>query len=323
MTGINRGLLLTAATAMVFAVGCGDTSMTDAGTGACTTDANCGTGKVCHPVLKECVSSCTGSSDCPAAEKTCAKFDGTAATASSPGFCQCSTDALCNNSVAGNICSAATKQCKAKCVGLGGCPANYSCNETSGQCVGGGTDAGTGTDGGTDAGVTTCNPNNSQPDICGHGSVCTSINTCEASVDGTCGNIANAKNPAAPTMARPAFNAATSTGAVIFNIVDEATNDDAFCTAPAIAFTMTIYAYAATGTTFPATKSGLSGFYYFNSAGTPSDATVSVRGSDYTQIDNGKMMSAKLTLCSTTATTSLTAGFGFSNGNGYCATITH
>jgi|LakWasMet46_HOW7_FD_contig_111_53844_length_2376_multi_6_in_0_out_0_2 hypothetical protein len=321
MTRINRGTLLTAA--LMFAVGCGDTMTTTDGGNGCSTDSNCASGKVCHPVLKECVQSCTGSSDCPAAEKTCAKFDGTAATTASPGFCQCSTDALCANSIPGNVCMTATKICSAKCTATSGCPSGSTCNTTTGQCSGATTDAGT-TDAGmtTDAGVT-CNPNNTQPDICGQGSVCTSANTCETVVDGTCSNIASAKNPAAPTMARPAYVAGTSTGAVIFNVVDEATNDDAFCGAGTTAFTVTVYAYAPQGMTFPATKSALPGFYYFNAAGTPTDATASIRPSDYTQIDGGKMMSAKLTLCSSSTTTTLQAGFAFSNGNGYCVSITH
>jgi hypothetical protein len=123
-------------------------------------------------------------------------------------------------------------------------------------------------------------------------------------------------------MARPAFVAGTSTGGVIFNVVDEATNDDAFCGSGVNAFTVTVYAYAPVGQTFPTSKSNLPGFYYFNSAGNPLDATASIRPNDYQQLDNGKMMSAKLTLCSTNAVNSLQAGFAFTNGNGYCINIT-
>ncbi|MFT3709093.1 MAG: hypothetical protein QM817_15720 [Archangium sp.] len=322
MNRLNRGVVFAAAAAAIFAMGCGGTTDTDAGT-TCTTDSNCGTGKGCHPVLKSCVTVCTSGSDCPASEKTCAKVNNSTST-----FCTCATDALCNSAVPGNVCNLATLQCGGKCTSSANCPSGSTCNTTSGVCsaVGGGTDggsdAGTGMDAGTDAGVT-CNPNNNQPDTCGHGSVCTTAMTCEVKNDDTCGNIANAKDPAMPTQARTAFNPATSTGAVIFNIVDEATNDDAFCGTGPTAFTVTVYAYAPSGTMFPAQKSGLPGFYYYDSSGAPLDAVPSVRPSGYTQISGGAMMSAKVTLCSNTATTSLTAGFAFSNGNGYCVNITH
>lgn len=315
MTIINRALWLSAAATAVFAMGCGETSTTDAGTDAgtgagCTSDTQCSTGKVCHPVLKSCVASCTGSTDCPAAEKTCAKFDGTAATASSPGFCQCSTDALCSNSVAGNICSTATKQCTAKCTSSS-CPTGSTCNSTTGQCAGGGTDAGSdaGTDAGTDAGVT-CNTNNDQPDVCGYGSACTASMTCEAIVDGTCANVA----------ARPAWTSA-STGPVIFNIVDEA--DVAADCAADNAFTMTVYAYAGSSpATFPAMKSALPGFFYYTSTGTQVDIPTNLlRQSNYTVFAGSKVIGAKFTVCST-ATSSIVVGVGFTNGNGYCTTLT-
>lgn len=315
----NRRVLFSATLSLVVAAGCGELGGNDAGT-SCSTDANCSTGKVCHPVLKACVDSCTGGDTCPAEAKTCAKADGSAATSSSPGFCQCSTDALCNNKVAGNICSAATKQCSAKCTSNSNCPSGYTCNSTSGQCTGGSTG-----DAGSDAGMmmdagTTCNMANAQPDVCAHGWLCTTGSVCGAAVDGTCGNIANAKNPAAPTMARPAFVAGTSTGPVIFNIVDEATDDDAFCASGQTAFTVTLHAYQAAGSLFPATKSGLMGLWYFDSSGTPVDAVASARPSGYTQLDNGKGMTLKVTLCPA-AGTSLQAGFAFTNGNGYCINI--
>lgn len=328
MNGMTRGLWLSAAaTIAIFTTACGDIGPTDAGSG-CSTDSNCATGKVCHPVLKSCVASCTGSSDCPAAEKTCAKFDGTAATASAPGFCQCSTDALCSNSVAGNICSTATLQCTAKCTSNASCPGTSTCNTTTGQCSGGSTDAGSDAgmtmDAGTDAGLPmTCTSSNTQPDVCGHGNVCTSANTCEVVTDGTCTNIANGKSAPGSTTPRTPFVAATSTGPVIFNVVDETTNDDAFCTMSQTAFTFTVYAYSATGTTFPATGAGLSGFYYYRTDGSAvaMSSGVSFRPSGYTQLAGGAMASVKLTLCSDTVVSSLQIGVGFTNGNGYCAMI--
>jgi hypothetical protein len=311
MTTRTRGLLLAAAFATLFAMGCGDLNGSDGGTNTCSTDANCGDGKVCHPVLKECIPSCTAAADCPSTAKTCKRFDGSEPTASSPGFCQCSTDALCNGGSSGSlVCSTATKRCENKCTSNSNCPSNFTCDTATGQCVAGGSDGGT--DGGTDAGVT-CNSNNSQPDVCGYGSVCTSSNTCEAIVDDrSCPNIANS--------GRPAWTSA-STGPVIFNVVDEA-DIQTDCSGTGVnAFTVTVYAYAGPGQTFPANKSNLPGFYYYTSTGMAVDIPTNLlRQSNYTLYGN-TVMGAKFTLCST-ATSSIVAGFGFTNGNGVCKTLT-
>lgn len=312
MTRNFKGLWLIGTVAALFAMGCGETSGTDGGTG-CTTDANCGTGKVCHPVLKECITSCTGSSDCPASAKTCARFDGTAGSASSPGFCQCSTDQLCNGGMTGAlVCSEATKRCENKCTSNSNCPSGYTCETSTGQCKGGGgSDAGM--DAGTmDAGMTTCNSSNTQPDVCGHTNVCTSANTCEAITDGTCSNI---------TMATRTPFTSASTGPVIFNVVDEMTDDDTFCAAGTTAFTSTIYAYAAVGSMFGTTGSGLPAGSYYLTDGSAQTIQGKFRPSGYTQLAGGAMMSLKVTLCSPTAMNQLVAGFGFDNGNGYCVTI--
>lgn len=309
MTTGMRGLLLTAAFATLFAMGCGETSGTDGGSNTCSTDANCGDGKVCHPILKECIPSCNVAADCSEqAQKKCARYDGTDATMTSPGFCQCSTDALCNTSVSGQICSTATKRCENKCTSNSDCPSGYTCDTTSGQCSGGNTDAGM--DAGMDAGVT-CNSMGTQPDVCGYGSVCTSSNSCEAVVDDTsCSNIANS--------GRPAWTSA-STGPVIFNVVDEA-DDQTKCTTDN-AFTVTVYAYTKAGDTFPAMKSNLPGFFYYTSSGMAVDIPTSLlQQANYTLYGN-TVMGAKFTLCST-ATSSIVAGFGFTNGNGYCTTLT-
>lgn len=311
MTTGMRGLLLTAAFATLFAMGCGETSGTDGGSNTCSTDANCGDGKVCHPILKECITSCTGSSDCPASAKTCARFDGTAGSMASPGFCQCSTDQLCNGGSTGAlVCSTATKRCENKCTSNSDCPSGFTCDSASGQCGGGNTDAGTDAGMDMDAGVT-CNSANAQPDTCGYGSVCTSSNSCEAVVDDTsCSNIANS--------GRPAWTSA-STGPVIFNVVDEV-DDQTKCTTDN-AFTVTVYAYVKAGDTFPAMKSNLPGFFYYTSSGTAVDIPTNLlQQANYTLYGN-TVMGAKFTLCST-ATSSIVAGFGFTNGNGYCATLT-
>ncbi len=318
MMSLNRGFWLTAAVTAVMAMGCGEIGPgTDAGNG-CSTDANCGTGRVCHPVLKECVSSCTGASDCPASAKTCARLDSTAVSATTPGFCQCATDALCNGGTAGSlVCSNQTKLCTAKCTANSQCLQGATCDTATGQCTGGGTgdggtDAGTDagvTDAGTDAGVTACTSTNTQPDTCLYGSVCTAANTCEAIADGTCSNVSG----------RAAWTSA-STGPVIFNVVSEAP-DATGCTANN-PFTLTLYAYAGPGMTFPAQKSNLPGFFYYTASGNTVDIPTNLlTQGNYTLYSNGAVMGAKFTLCSTNAS-QLVAGFGFTNGNGYCATLT-
>jgi len=311
MTLGTKTLWLAAAAAALFAMGCGETSGSDAGTDTCSSDANCATGKVCHPVLKECVTSCTGSADCPSSAKTCAKYDGTPGSTSAPGFCQCSTDQLCNDGSTGDrVCSTATKRCENKCTSSSMCPSGYTCNTGTGQCGMGGTDAGS--DAGTgDAGIT-CNSTNAQPDTCGYGSACTSSNTCEAITDDrSCSNIANS--------GRPAWSS-SSTGPVIFNVVDEA-DVAADCTADN-PFTVTVYAYAAPGQTFPPNKSNLPGFFYYTSSGTAVDIPTNLlRTTGYTLYSGNTVMGAKFTLCST-ATSSIVAGFGFTNGNGWCQTLT-
>lgn len=310
MLRLNRALWLSAAAAL-FAFGCGDGGGSDGGT-SCTSDATCGSGKVCHPILKECIASCTGSSDCPSTAKTCAKFDGTAGSASAPGFCQCSTDQLCNGGSTGSlVCSTATKRCENKCTSNSGCPSGYTCNTTTGQCSGGG-----GGDAGMDGGATTCNSANSQPDVCGYGKVCNSANTCDPVVDGTCVNVTQAiakSNHTAWTSA--------STGPIIFNAIDEAHDLSADC-AMGNAFTTTVYAYAPTGSTFPAMKSALPGFFYLDSSGNKTDIPTNLlKQSNYAQIDSGKMMSAKFTFCPTSVTSNLGVAVAFTNGNGFCFTL--
>jgi hypothetical protein len=170
------------------------------------------------------------------------------------------------------------------------------------------TDAGMG-----DAGVVACTSSANQPDTCGYGKVCNSANTCDPVTEGTCENITKA------SAADHAPWTASSTGPVIFNVVDEATDVAADC-ASDNAFTATVWAYQGT-TALPATKSALPGFYYYKSTGAKIDVVSSyLKESNYTQYAGGAMMSAKFTLCSSN-TSALDVAFGFANGNGYCVTL--
>lgn len=302
----NRGLWLAAAASIAFTMGCGGNDKPDGGTGSCTTDATCGTGKGCHPVLKTCVSTCTGATDCPSNEKTCAKINNSASS-----FCTCSTDALCANSNAGQICNAATSQCSAKCTATS-CPSGFTCNMTSGQCTGGGMTM--------DAGVS-CTSTNPEPDVCGYANVCYTNNRCDAAANDTCPNITMSTHTP--------WNPSTSTGPVIYNVVDDA-DVAAGCPGASgdVAFTLTLYAYAGPNYTFPATIGAATQLTYYTSQGTARPINNVVVGSQtnawshYIASNMGKNVEIKMTLCAPAGTTALTAGFAFSGGNAVCADLT-
>ena len=307
MTRHNRGLWLTAAATIAFAMSCGGNDTPDGGTGACTSDSTCGTGKGCHPVLKTCVATCTGASDCPSAEKTCAKIN-----ASTSSFCTCSTNALCAASTAGNICNSGTRQCSAKCTATS-CPSGLTCDTVSGNCSGGGSDAGT-----MDAGVP-CTSTNFEPDVCGYAKVCYSDNKCDTADDARCGNITAAITANNYT----AWNAATSTGPVIYNVTDD-TDVAAGCTgAGDVAFTTTVYAYAGP-TVFTADINAAIQLAYYTTTGAKRPingvqvGNASNAWSHYTVSNAGKNVEIKMTLCAPSGTTTLTTGFAFSGGNAFC-----
>ncbi len=323
MKRFNRELCAGAAGAAVafLMVACGATPMTSTG---CTSDAECGTGKMCHPTLKQCITSCTGSSDCPSSAKTCATYAGAAYKAGgAAAFCQCSTDALCGS---GQICQlSATKTCTAKCATSSDCGSGATCNSTTGVCTGSATvtDAGSGT---ADAGSTTadagCSTTNVQPDFCGYGNACFDDHSCGAIVEGACSNVTNAVAKSNHT----AWTSA-STGPVIFNVVKE-TAVQADCANAADggvpgAFTLSVYAYAGS-TAFPATKTNLPGFFYLNGSGEKIDIPANLlKSSNYTVLDaNNKSMKATFTLCGAVGATSIQAAFTFTNGNAACATLT-
>ena len=328
MKNLNIILAFAAAVAVGAFVGCGDMGGADAGDGSCTTDATCGTGLGCHPVLKKCIATCTGGADCPSSAKTCATLNG-----STKSFCQCSTDALCGTDL---ICSNLTKRCESKCTSNASCPSGATCSVDAGQCIGGASDAGT--DGGTDAGTVdagpacdlgtctggkvcnfttgacetaaTCSTANAQPDTCGYAGFCADT-TCRQVEAATCVNFQQ-------TSSMPTFNARTSTGPIIYGFTDETIDDATFCTAPALAYTLTLKAYS--NTDFPAASAALPGFFYVKSDGSKIGVVANImRPSGYVKNPtHPKMATFKVTLCSSTVTSNLGAGFYFDNGNETC-----
>ena len=163
-----------------------------------------------------------------------------------------------------------------------------------------------------DAGVL-CD-NSTQPDVCGYGNACDAANRCGPVDVGTCSNVAN-----------HAAWSSTSTGPVIFRVVDEPIDDQTQCVGSATPFTVTIYAYTGTNPpVFPAQKSNLPGFFYYTTSGSAIDIPLNfLQQSNYTLYANLYVMSGKFTLCGAAGATTLQAGFGFTNGNPVCATLTH
>jgi hypothetical protein len=320
MTRHNRGLWLTAAAAIAFAIsGCGEMNPgTDSGSNTCTSDTSCGAGKACHPVLKECQKTCTGATDCPSQEKTCKAIN-----ASTALFCTCSTDPFCAAAVPGNICNAVTQQCSSKCTTTS-CPTAYTCNATSGQCIANAPTDG-GTDGGTDAGMNmdagvACTSTNFEPDVCGYAKVCYANNLCDTAADDRCANITAAIAATNYT----AWNPASSTGPVIYNVTDD-TDVAAGCTGVGdVAFTTTVYAYSGT-TLFDTNITAAIQLAYYTSLGAKRPingvqvGNVSNAWSHYTVSNGGKNAEMKMTLCAPAGTTTLTTGFAYSVGNAYCA----
>lgn len=255
---------------------------------------SCTSSQVCHPITNKCVATCTSASSCPSASQSCTDLAGTSAK-----VCTCSSDNMCTTTEA---CQG-WGQCAAKCTGASDCPSGYSCNSTNGRCTRPGMDAGT-----------ACTSTNQQPDNCGYGKVCQTGGACQDAQKGTCSNFSS-------THSTSNWSPANATGPVIYSHIDANPDDATACTMGS-AYTVTLSAY--TSLTFPANESNLPGFKYVTTTGTEIDipATLLTQG-NYTVSSDMKHATMRFTLCSTTALTSIQAGFYFTGGNPYCATLTN
>lgn len=174
--------LAAAAFGVVLFMGCGDEG--GGGRTACTTDASCATGQLCHPTAKVCVTACSSAADCPSEEKTCDTLTG-----ASGKFCQCSTTALCGGGTGSTaICSSTDKICETKCGSDADC-GGRTCNTTTGEC-----EESTGTLG------KTCSTTAAQPAICDNGQFCsgTSAPVCTAVPAPTCMNFTGGSHASTP-----------------------------------------------------------------------------------------------------------------------------
>lgn len=340
MKRINAGLWLLAAVTLATFVACGDPGPNDGGSG-CTSDSSCGTGKMCHPLLKTCLPTCTGGSDCPSTAKTCRTFSGR-----DPGdagtelpFCQCSTTALCGASTV--ACMANTHTCENKCTSNSGCWGG-TCNTTTGECSGGGGGGDGGTDGGascsynptaippsevrcTGSAAMFCNwatnqcvapaacSGASQPGTCGYGAFCGG-SACDQIHMPTCANFTP------PGGATPTWTP-VSTGPIIWKIDTDSSPATANCFKGFFNHSMYINAYR-TDADFPTQLSALGGIFYIDGNGGSQDLTAGLPGSYYVRDGtNARQMRLRVYLCAKTAT-AFSAGYRLTNGNESCPTTT-
>jgi hypothetical protein len=179
------------------------------------------------------------------------------------------------------------------CNGQGQCTGSDVCNFTTGKCEA----------------AAACTTNNAQPDTCAYGQACFGT---------ACGEINTAQHASCANLTSDAsfsWDPATQNGPVIYNITDDATDDQMFCTSGTYAHTVHVYAYWTQS--WPAQAANAPTFTYVNSAGAEANAKNSSRPSGY--VASGTLVDWKVTLCAMSGS-ALTAGFYFSQGNGFCIT---
>ena len=302
-------LMLTALGAMSgFMVGCGDD---DKGADTCTTNADCAGTEICHPTSNVCVATCSSASDCPDTAKTCAPLGGSGADATK-NICKCSTDVLCNGGTGSSstdlVCSNLDRVCVTKCSSNANCGTGRTCNTGTGQCEQGG--------GGNPGGTCT----GEGQSTCSYGQFCSSSRCTPAPVaPTTCENF---------TSNRPSWDPASSTGPVIYQVSRiryevGSGNCNPMGGAPD-AFILSVRAYR-TDADWPATRAGLSGFFYVTTAQARFnvvDSGLLVPGTGYNRNPaNSKDAEFQVYLCRPTGSQNLQVGFFFTNGNPVCQDI--
>jgi hypothetical protein len=298
-------LVLTALGAMSgFMVGCGDEEGTS---NTCSTNDDCAGTEICHPTAGVCVTTCESGSDCPNTAKTCAPLGGTGADAATK-ICQCSTDVLCNGGTDSDstdmVCSDLDNVCVTKCTADSDCSGDRTCNTGSGQCEEG------------DVTPTTCSGTGKS--TCAYGDFCSNSTCTDAPVaPTTCENFSTN---------RPNWNATSSTGPVIYEVsgITYQTNSS-YCAASAPdAFIVRVRAYR-TDTDWPATRSGLSGFFYVNTGATSFDVVGSgllVPNTGYNRnTSNPRDAEFQVYLCRPSNSQTIQTGFYFTGGNPVCQQV--
>lgn len=344
MTFKRIGLILTPAALSLVLMGCPEGGEN---AGTCTSDSQCLTGEICHPVEKICVKTCTAATDCPDSAKTCDVLAGAGGADGGTGtkICKCSTTQLCNAGEVGGslVCSDETKVCVVKCssdaaCGAGrkcvneqckadaavctpACTGNQVCDPSSKTCV----DKCT-WDGSCAAGkvcnitsgvcetAATCSASAAQPSTCAYGQYCTASNACAWVPKATCTNFSGA-TPAD-------WNPATSTGPIIYSVTGTIAPNTTWCAGGGdhVAAVVKAYMNPNTADTFPATKSEVQGFFYVKVDGSTNDVTNMMQNADYVRASDGKSVTMTLhTGCYTSNTISF--GVMSTTGNEFCAQI--
>lgn len=270
------------------------------GSTVCSADTDCLGTEICHPTAKVCVTTCTAGADCPDSAKTCAAVS----TTDTRKVCQCSTDVLCNSDGGADlVCSNLDKVCAAKCTTDSACGTGRTCDTASGQCKAGG-NTGTSCTGSSQA-------------TCSYGQFCSS-SKCEAAPEApaTCENFSTN---------RPAWSSAASNGPVIYEASLLRFEANSVNCSAGDAFIARVRAYR-TDADWPAARSGLSGFFYVNTAAGRTDIVDSgllIANTGYNRsTTNLKDAEFQVALCRPAGSTTVQAGFFFTGGNPVCSQLT-
>ncbi|WP_254627373.1 hypothetical protein [Myxococcus sp. CA040A] len=296
-------LVLTALGAMSgLMAGCGDD---DTGGQGCTSNDDCAGTEICHPSAGVCVTTCESGSDCPDTAKTCAPLGGTS-TQANTRICQCSTDVLCNGGTDSEstdlVCSDLDTVCVPKCDSNDDCGTGRVCDTASGQCEEDDTTGGTCTGTGQSS--------------CQYGQFCSS-GTCTEVPAPTCANFTPAQGGKQPVWT------ISDTGPIIYDITRTSWGTDSFCATGLTTVKARVRAYQpATGTaTFPAQVSGLPGLFYVRVNGSQLDGIQTIRPSEYSTSNGGKNADFTMNFCVDSASTTLSIGLYFTDGNEICAQL--
>jgi hypothetical protein len=262
----------------------------------CASATDCLESEICHPTAKVCVATCASSADCPDTAKTCAAVSATDQTK----VCQCSTDALCNTDreTPDLVCSTLDKVCTTKCTTDASCGTGRTCDTATGQCKAGGGNTGD-----------TCTGESQS--TCAYGQFCSASKCTAAPVAAaTCQNFSTN---------RPNWSATSSNGPVIYDIrLLRYETNSSFCQS-GDAYIFSLRAYR-TDADWPATRSGVAGFFYVTTGGTQTDVVNSgllLPNTGYNRsTTNLKDAEFQTYLCASLP--SIQVGYYFTGGNPVC-----
>jgi Cys-rich repeat protein len=214
--------------------------------------------------------------------------------------CNCATDQLCNSEGATDlVCSTLDKVCTPKCTTDTDCGAGRTCDTATGQCKAGG-------------GGTTCT--GTSQSTCSYGQFCSNSTCTPAPVaPTTCQNFSSN---------RPTWSATSSNGPVIYSATVLRYEVNSSLCQSGDAFVFSIRAYR-TDADWPATRSGLPGFFYVTTGGQQTDvvANLLLPNTGYNRsTTNLKDAEFQTYLCFTG--TSIQAAYYFTGGNPICQTFT-